>query len=248
MPINPTPPDERPASPPLHQSLWFPVAPESAPEVAHDEPDAPPPSVAPPPPVNGLGWKAPRRVRVPLFALDAAQENTTPAAPPAIPRVPTANDETIRQQREHIVPPGLVVVDDEYSGPTAAECAARFTGFNGFSVAPMPPDDPDFQEVRRQSAPEPEPPEGSEAAHAPSCEVPVDRDDVTPNDGVVPQGIHVSIDGGGQDDRCSFALWSNGTFTVFPSGGEPLVLTAADTREMLCYVTEMLSARARAPA
>lgn len=222
MPINPTPPDERPASPPLHQSFWFPVAPEPDPESSQGEPDESLVTCITPPapaPLPGLGWKAPKRVRVPIFGRDAADENTTPAAPHAGPRVPTANDETVRQLREHIVPPGLV----DY--------------------------DPDFQEVvHAAAAPEPDNPPPKEAESAQASIDPCDRDDATPNDGVVPQGIQVNIDGGGQDDLFACCLWSNGEFTIRPSDGEPLVLNPSDSRALVRYVSEVLSARARAAA
>lgn len=262
MPNTPPPPDERPASPPPHQSFWFPVAPESAPEVAHDESDAPAPSLAPPQPVNGLGWKAPRRVHVPVFGRDAApgntslpdaaiEENPVPTGAgrdnpqpqyvrefvlngvsvdaPAAPRVPTANDETVRQLREHIVPgqdPDLDVVDASFDPDfqevrrerTAADCAARFQDVVNFA----PPD-------------QIPPPKGAQAAQAPAD--PCGRDDATPNDGVVPQEMEFCC-----------AQWSDGTFTIRPSDGESFVLNKQDARALIRYVTEVLSARARAAA
>lgn len=260
-------------SPPRHQSFWFPVAPESGDESSQGEPEPEftastvPPAPAP---IPGLGWRAPRRVRVPLFERDAATENTTPAAP----REPTANDETVRMLREHIVPPRLVDHDDEErGGPTAAECAARFLVSSVASAPPAAdPDivdasfDPDFQEVRREPVPErpcdaglqevvhfapPDqitPPKGAESAQAPAD--PCGRDDATPNDGAVPQGIQISLEEDGQDDIFSFscALWSNGTFSICPSEGGTLVLNKDDARELVRYVGEVLSARVRATA
>lgn len=134
-----------------------------------------------------------------------------------------------------------------------------------------PPDDPDFQEVATDSGrtvqdcvarfqdavrfatAEPDNPrKGAEAAQAPDDAVPVDRDAATPNDGGVPQDAPKVVDLGSADlgsaYQFSCALWSDGEFTICPSDGEPLVLNRSDTREMLRYVSEALSARARAAA
>jgi len=295
MPRNPPPPDERPALPPLHQSLWFPVAPESGEKSSLDEAEAAPAPTPAAPAVNGLGWKAPRRVRVPIFERDAALENTTPSADaeenpvptsagrdnpqpqyvrefvlngvsvdaPAAPRVPTANDETVRLLREHIVPGPIPPdwPDDEESATSIASAEAIEHSDGQEMIPPMTydemvrvfpgvlatvlPDDPDFQEVRRAPAPpEPETPrKGAEAAQAPACAVPVDRDDATPNDGVVPQCIYP-----GSNDTFCCALWSDGTFTIRPSDGEPTMLGKHDACALMRYVSEVLSARARAAA
>lgn len=368
-PDDPLPDDAKPASTPRHQSFWFPVAPESGAESSQDEPEPAPARCPAPPTVNGLGWKAPRRVHVPRFERDAAPENTTPGSGPAAleeacisagsgleltgvrfegnalvatlrttdadsirtlgdalapaselgvyaisgsdseleslaqshaeavrtlsaPRVPTAYDGTVRQLREHIVPPNLVdhvepsgrsgeeidrlnVASQEArrahdadarwkerscrkgSGPSVHRgnvdgLVAAIGEERALMILSGSADrivdaefDPDFQEVQRAGEPpEPDnPPKGAEAAQAPAD--PRGRDDATPNDDVVPQGIQVSIDGGGNDDTFSCALWSNGTFTIYPSDGPRLTLNRRDSRALILYVNETLSDRVR---
>jgi hypothetical protein len=174
-------PDEKAALPIQRQSLWFPTVPASAADRSQDEPkDLPPPkqvtSAA-----SILGWKAPARVRVPIFERDAAEENTTPVDASGVvenpvpgdavrdfPRYPTADDETVRQLREHIVPVPMPpdVDDDESATAIARADAAARIAFGDFDVAecrrrmeagglaraawstPTLQDDPDFQEVR----------------------------------------------------------------------------------------------------
>ena len=80
-------------------------------------------------------------------------------------------------------------------------------------------------------------PKGAEAAQAPAA--PCGRDDATPNDGVVSQG---------PDEGFRCALWSNGMLEMRPTDGELVLLNADDTRGLLRYVGDMLSARARAAA
>lgn len=227
MKILPT--DPLPALRPRHQSLWFPVARESDAEGSQDEPVA----TSPPPlptsaPVNGLGWKAPRRVHVPVFERDAAQENTTPGSVPSAlvdaciyEGALTANDETAL---------ALALALADALGPNAVLAPAG-TGDRVVDAE----FDPDFQEV----ASSPSEHERREAAGSGS------RDGATPNDGVVPQGIQVSIDGGGNDDTFSCALWSNGTFTIYPSDGPRLTLNRRDSRALILYVGETLSDRVR---
>ncbi len=219
MPTNSLPPDERPASPPLPQS-WCSVVENLGAAGPEDEPvDEPAPKRAPPA-VNGLGWKAPSRV--PVFERDAAPENTMPA---------DADDETVR-----------------------ALAAA---------LAPVPPEDPDFQEVSRAPAPpdsgrarfqvehfgstEPDtPPKGAESAQAPSS---CGRDDATPNDGAVPQGsLSAHFDPATVAEMFRCAYWSNGTLEIRTSDGERFLLNEFDTDKLLRYISDALSARARAAA
>lgn len=323
MPNKPSPPDEQPASYPQHQSFWFPAASDSGLEGSPDELVSDLVEIvasAATTAMSGLGWKAPSRVRVPIFQRDAAPENTTPAAaeenpvptgavrddPPlerdpatpgvydvsgspdelkslarahaegirvlSAPREPTANDETVRLLREHIVPNPMPpdFTDDGESATSIfrdRQIAAGLLATAGLpsgasadeeiveDLRAAPPDDHDFLEVARAPAPSTtltvdfldmdNPPKGAEAAHAPSCAVQVDRDDATPNDGAVPQGIQVGI-GGGNDDTFSCALWSNGRFMICPSDGVPVLLNKGDARVLLRYVAEVLSASARA--
>lgn len=101
-------------------------------------------------------------------------------------------------------------------------------------------DDPDFREVERAPAPPgpDSPPNGAEAAQAPvspQC----GRDGATPNDGVVSQG---------KADPFRCALWSNGMLEILTTEGEIVLLNQDDTRRLMRYVSDSLSARARAAA
>lgn len=251
------------------RQLWRPDAQDADSESSLDEPPMPVPNSAPLPPVNGLGWKAPRRVHVPIFGRDAAQENTTSGFEPAalvdacigadpgleligarfdgnalVTTIRTANDETVRQLREHIVPsqdPDLDIVDARFD-PDFQEVARAPS-----SIGPCRAG---FSEVVHFGPPDPDTPQkGAESAQAPiSC----GRDDATPNDGVVPQEtvpspapptlpLHV-----GAAFNC--ALWSNGRFQIHTSDGEGVLLTAKDTRLLLRYVSDVLSTRVRVEA
>ncbi len=128
-----------------------------------------------------------------------------------------------------------VYLADAPISPAAAEEAAHAISI---ALAPTPEDDPDFREARRSPAPEPDnPPKGAEAAKAPASP-PCERDVATPNDGDVPQGA-------GGEFRC--ALWSNGRFEI-ENAGERIVLEVGAARDLVRYVAEVLSARARASA
>lgn len=96
--------------------------------------------------------------------------------------------------------------------------------------APTQDDDPDFQEVRRAPAP-PEldtPPKGAEAAQAPVP--PCGRDVATPNNGDVSQGRASAF-------RC--ALWSDGSFHIELYPGNFMLLTKAETRQLVAYLERM---------
>lgn len=295
---------------------WCPAAQETGSESSLDEPVEPTATRRAVPPVTGLGWKAPSRVKVPVFGRSASADNTSPVAGTEINVVPngagrdysrldSTNDETVCQLREHIVPPQSVEDDAAALDELKQRCAVASRAssragstlydhdFQEVARAASPPADaaralnmaierpsadlleamglpddqhvvdaefdPDFQEVGSERTAAdcvarfqefvhfipPKPHENHERGEAAgSC----GRDAATPNDGGVPQGISVSIDGGGSDDLCAFAFWSNGTFTICPSDGDALVLNRRDTRALLRYVSESLSARARAAA
>lgn len=249
--------------PGLVRQSWCPAALATGSATSMD--DDPPPPPSPPAPKKGeqthatLGWRAPK---VPVFQRDAYAATTSPAAAPE-----PAGDlvESIGAAGNKIY--GMVGV--EASSDTAANVEAfapaprpnpfawRGASVNDENVqaltaalAPMPKDDPDFYEVAREASPPvptnwPAPSvglvekKGEQSLPLLAGQLGFTDDLARPLAAGEPHAQHEQF-------RC--ALWSNGMLDIRTTEGEHHLLNADDTRSLIRYVSEVLSARTRATA